>query len=203
MNPRLLLPLIFLPIAVSAQRRLTYHDKTFQYTLTLIDKGDYRTVHTIAVTRRSDHRPVQTIYPRANELRSWPEDEFFLMEDMNFDGFGDIRLLQFQHTFPNLPYYCWLYNPKTGTFQEEKALEDITSPDFEARDKRIYSVWRAGCCEHGTSTYAYLHGKVALMEVEDDAMIEGDTSRYLRTVTRRIDGRMTLVERSVVQEDQR
>lgn len=166
-----LLILLFTCKAVLAGYNLIYSDKQFSYTLTVdsILSGDNVNydcvVRTISVTRVLDKKLVQTITPKENyNACSLPADQLFFIEDVNFDGYNDIRLLQFLPASPNLPYYFWTYNPKTLLFTQDTTLENITSPEFDQQAKTIFSTWRDGCCKHGSDTYQYVNGKVALIK---------------------------------------
>jgi hypothetical protein len=121
-----------------------------------------------------------------------PKDQVFIVEDMNFDGYADIRLLQFLPAAPNLPYYYWTYDPTTQRFQRQKALEEITSPEFDSKKKLIYSFWRDGCCNHGLSTYKYMKGKPTLIE---DSEVKEEDGLVTTTIKKRVDGKMKLVKK--------
>lgn len=88
----------------------------------------------------------------------------FSIEDMNFDGVEDIRIMQYLPAGPDIPYYYWLYDVKTKKFEPDKALEEITSPVFNHKTKSIKNEWRGSATMYGTSTYEYINGKLAKTE---------------------------------------
>lgn len=45
----------------------------------------------------------------------WDEDGDLYVEDLNFDGSGDLRLLEFTGVV-NSRYLCWLWDPEAGQF---------------------------------------------------------------------------------------
>lgn len=183
------------------QTKLTYSDNIFSFTL-LVDStltGDSVNydcvVKSITVTRLKDKKQLQTIIPDENYPScTLPKDQIFIIEDINFDGYNDIRLLQFLPAAPNLPYYYWTFNSKTQKFQRQKALEEITSPDFDPKKKLIYSFWKGSCCDHGQSTYKYINGKPTLIE---ETEIKEEDSKVITTVKRLVSGRMKLVKKTV------
>lgn len=192
-------------IASVSQTTLKYRDKTFSFTL-LVDStmtGDSVNydcvVKSIIVTRLKDNKQIQTILPEENypscEL---PRNQIFIIEDVNFDGYNDIRLLQFLPAAPNLPFYYWTYNPRMQKFQRQKALEEITSPEFDAKNKLIYSFWRSSCCDHGHSTYKYINGKPKLIE---EAEIKEEDGKVIATLKKLVNGKMKLVKKTVEKAD--
>ena len=183
---------------------LTYEHSDFLFKLSIDstlspDSVNYNlVVRSITIRRKSSRKVIQTIYPEDNYPPSGlPNDQLFIIEDVNFDGAPDIRLLQFEPASPNEPYYFWVYDAKTGKFKRFKALEEITSPRFDPKDKLIYSFWRSGCCDHGLSTYKYVNGLPVMIREFETAMSENDTASYITTEKKRINGKMRLVKRTI------
>lgn len=192
---------ILFSITVFSQTKLTYGDKTFSFTL-LVDStltGDSVNydcvVKSIIITRLKDKKHLQTITPDENYPScTLPQDQIFIIEDINFDGYNDIRLLQFLPAAPNLPYYYWTYNATTQKFQRQKALEEISSPEFDPKKKLIYSFWRGSCCDHGLSTYRYINGKPTLIE---ESEVKEEDGKVITTLKKLVNGKMKLVKRTV------
>src|ERR1700720_1454639 len=114
---------IFFVLSTIAQHTITYQDKNFIYKLSIDsalsgDSVNYQcVVKSIAVIHRADNKLIQTIHPEENYPDcGLPKDQLFIIEDINFDGVNDIRLLQFLPAAPNLPYYYWIYDRKSGKF---------------------------------------------------------------------------------------
>lgn len=176
---------------IIASYNLTYSDKQFSYTLTVdsVLSGDNVNydcvVKTISVTRLPDRKLIQTITPGENYAScGLPADQLFFIEDINFDGYNDIRLLQFLPASPNLPYYFWTYNPKTLQFIQDTTLENITSPEFDQKTKTIFSAWRDGCCKYGSATYTYENGKITLIQqMEVPTETEQNTTSNFRVLS--------------------
>jgi hypothetical protein len=193
--------LIFYSRVSVSQTKLTYGDKTFSFTLfidsTLTgDSVNYDcVVKSIVVTRLKNNKQIQTILPDENHPScGLPQNQIFIIEDINFDGYNDIRLLQFLPAAPNLPYHYWTYTPTTQRFQRQIALEEITSPKFDPKKKLIYSFWRSSCCDHGLSTYRYINDKPTLIE---ESEVKEDDNKIITTLKKLVNGKMKLVKRTV------
>lgn len=200
------LNLIFFLAVSHAQRlyTLTFKDARFNYILTadsLVspDSVNYDCViKKIQIADRKSNRVLQVITPPENNP---PADvslaELFIIEDMNFDRVNDIRLMRFMPAAPNTPYYCWTYDTVVRRFVRNRVLEEITSPRFDPKAKRIYSFWRGSCCDHGLSTYKYINGRPVKIEEWEEAMDGSDTSRYITTEKKLVKGQWK-VKRTVV-----
>lgn len=93
-----------------------------------------------------------------------------IIEDMNFDGYKDLRIQQFTPASPNIPYYYWLWDTKTAQFISNKKLAEITAPEFNQQNKTIKSYVRDGAATHYELTYKYIRGIPTLVkEKKSDA----------------------------------
>ena len=87
----------------------------------------------------------QTIKPNKNYFNTtFPNNQLFVIEDMNFDGKAVFRLMKFLPARPNVPFLFWIYNQQNKLFEENKDYREITSPEFNNEKKQIYSTWRNG-----------------------------------------------------------
>ena len=88
-----------------------------------------RIVKKITILDRKSKKVVQVITPPENATPvNLTADELFIIEDMNFDRFNDIRMVQFMPAGPNIPFYYWIYDTVSHKFLRNTPLEDITSP---------------------------------------------------------------------------
>ena len=188
---------------VNAQKGYAFEDSLFSYQLFAdsILAGDHVnydcSINAIYVTRKANNELIQTIIPPENYLFcDLPTDQVFIIEDINFDGFKDFRIVQFFPASPNIPYFYWLYDGKAQQFVRDTSLEEITSPDFNAADKVITSFWRASCCDHGLSTYKYINGKITLIEEVEIAQDLDNAQLQITTKKKLINGEMKLLERT-------
>jgi len=100
------------------------------------------------------------------------------LEDMNFDGYIDIRVLEFTGS-QNSPHIYWIFDPKTVQFVKHEELT-ATDPVVDLQTKRIVSSWRDGAAIYGTSQYVFQDGKFYLIEEfeEDLSTNKSKTTKY-------------------------
>lgn len=152
----------------------------------------------ISVYNKKDNKLLQTITPPENSFSSlMPKEQIFLLNDFNFDGSTDFMIIQFIPASPNIPYYYWIFNKKDQQFQRDSTFDEITSPDFDPKQKLITSFWRANCCDHGLSSYKYIKGKLTLIEETEVADDMDNPGQQISTKKKFINGKMKLVERRV------
>jgi hypothetical protein len=188
----------------NAQKIYHYYDKNFSYKLVVDsvlsdDSVNYKChIKSISIYKRSDQKLLQTISPPENSFFCHlPKEQVFIIEDINFDKVNDIRLIQFIPAAPNIPYYYWIFNSKTNRFQRNTSLEEITSPEFDHRNKIITSSWRGGWANYGASTYKYINNKPVLVEEYETKLDENNRTKHVITLKKRIHGKMKLVKRRV------
>lgn len=99
----------------------------------------------------------------------------FELEDVNFDGYQDIRLFD----TPNGNYRQeWIYlvwNPKEEQFEHDTRLNEISLALFDQENKLIYGMERGGAVYHYYSTYQYIDGEPVLIRyVEEEGLLLSD-----------------------------
>jgi len=93
------------------------------------------------------------------------EANSLIIGDMNYDGNDDFRIVRNLPAGPNIPYLYYLYDPATGKFSENKAYENITSPEFPGNSE-IRSKWRESAAKWGTDTYKLANNLPTLTQRE-------------------------------------
>lgn len=154
------LQLIFLVLICfngSAQDMIEFSEGDLQYCLTRECNSNECEISKIEIFR--DGTLMQSIKPEENSFGlTFPKDQLFKIEDMNFDGKQDFRLMEFLPAAPNVPFLFYIYNPKTKLFEHSPEYEKITSPTFDDEKEQINSSWRDGCCRHGRDVYEIKNG---------------------------------------------
>lgn len=151
--------------------RARIHSDLPEFSFTLIgeestDGGGTLRVKKIEIRRGAANEPIQTIDGLDTSTPQTPGVAPLETVDMNFDGYLDIRLIEFQPAGPNTPYLNWLFDPATGRFVESRALNEIPAPEFDAAKRQIRSSWRAGATRYGTDVYVYDQGKPVAVRKE-------------------------------------
>jgi hypothetical protein len=148
-----------------SQGTFTFQDNSYEFELRVDTVGsvDDCYVKEIKIRLLTSKRTIQTIVPPDNvhfcrSEKAW----IFIIEDMNFDGKNDFRLMEFLPASPNVPYIYWFH--ESGKFRLDTTLRQVTSPEFDKVNKIVTSFWRNGCCEHGQDFYRYEKTGLVLYE---------------------------------------
>jgi|GEM_PF-6159757 hypothetical protein len=86
-----------------------------------------------------------------------------IAEDMNFDGYLDLRIQQAVPAGPNIPYLYWLWNPESNVWQANNAMEELTAPEFDPFTQTIHSFNRGNAAEYSDNYYRVINGTPVLV----------------------------------------
>lgn len=111
------------------------------------------------------------------------------VEDMNFDGYLDLRIQSSIPAGPNTPYLYWLWNPETSLLEVNKELEEITAPEFDSSTQTIHSFNRDNAAEYSDVYYRYIEGSPVVVrslihKFDDDQVL------WQVTINELINGKM-------------
>lgn len=95
-------------------------------------------------------------------ISSWQAD-FSVNEDINFDGFNDIRIINYNGEY-NSSYSFWLYKNRDHNYIHAYALDSIYNPIFDHKKKEIYSEWRVAFDEYHFEKYFWKNNNLILKE---------------------------------------
>ena len=155
-------------------------------------------VKRIEIRRGGETEPFQVIEGLDTATPLSTDTPGLAVLDMNFDGYGDIRLVEFQPAAPNVPYLNWLFDPASGRFVENPALNAITSPQFDPATREIRSDWRDGATRYGTNVYVFRDGAPVLVRKESKDY--KGPGIYTLQVSRLVNGVWKRVEQREVRE---
>lgn len=82
-----------------------------------------------------------------------PETGVVNFEDLNFDGYLDILVVEMTGA-KNTPYLYWVFNPAKGQFVRHEEL-GATDPVVDLQHQQIVSDWVDGAAIHGTDKYVW------------------------------------------------
>lgn len=181
----------------------TLHPDLPSYTFRLVGQPMDEAAETfegtaIEIRRGGEAEPVQVIEDLAVEAPLGDGSAGMEVVDMNFDGYGDLRVVEFLTPGPNVPYLNWLFDPGSRRFVASPELDEITSPTFDAATRQIRSEWRDGPATYGTDVYEVVEGRPVLVGKERREYTESGV--YERTVLEMRDGEWQVVERETVRE---
>lgn len=117
-----------------------------------------------------------------------------VIEDMNFDGYKDIRIQQFLPASPNVPYYYWLWDKESSKFIKNNDLEKITSPIFDSESKSIKSNVRAEVSTYYNYEYKYIDNKLTLIR-ETERIADPEKKVWHITIKELIENEMKVIKK--------
>lgn len=101
------------------------------------------------------------------------------IEDMNFDGYLDFRVVTELPTDTNTSYAYWFYAPNENLFSQRPELEFLVSPYFDAQTQRVTSFNRISTTESSTAVYEWSTPATLSLLFRDHT-----TTTDTRTITR-------------------
>jgi hypothetical protein len=121
------------------------------------------------------------------------EIDALYVEDVNFDGFADLRIMKFLPGGANVPYYFWLYDKESKKFVEAKGFEVVLSPQVDSQNKELVSRQRVSAAEYVTE-YFRPEGATPKLVRREERKFSPDGSSELKTFQVQSDGEMELVD---------
>lgn len=139
--------------------------------------------------------PIQVLQARMDES-PFQDAKYFQAEDINFDGYKDIKLLIMWGATGNLIYDSYIFDPNTGKFVFSKSISDLLDPvpNPDRKELEVYS--RGGMAGKVYSKRKYkLQGQqpILIWEETQDWNIEKNT--FVKIVKELKDGKMVLIKR--------
>jgi hypothetical protein len=128
------------------------------------------------IVKRTDGSVVQTLeVPDTNIYSDLPDKpqnrrDFFVTEDLNFDGFKDLKLLNSYGAYSGTEIYnVWFFNPTKSLFTYQPVFEKIIAPEPDEQSRHIlsYGCGRSLCDEHLFQIYGYEDGQLILLREEE------------------------------------
>jgi len=176
---------------------------TYVFHFYMMNPGEtgYHMVERLEISREGDPSIIQTLaFFRLVQPQEFdPAHEgFFEVEDINFDGYLDLKIL-FEHggSAGEVYTYC-LLNKEDGTFLCDKGIQ-LVDPTLNPQTKEITSSYASGASGGGTRTYKWENEKLVLVREESSGvhMDEEDGRWYAKRVLKeRRNGGWWLLRRS-------
>ena len=123
-------------------------------------------VQSLTVTDNSTRNVIQTILIPELSLFGetyistymYDDNTWLAFEDLNFDGYTDLRLFDTNNGNYLLEWIYLVWNPKLGLFQDDSRLNDIPLASFDQENQLIYGMSRGSAADHWYYTYQYING---------------------------------------------
>lgn len=162
------------------------------YNFYLRGNAEYNTIDQIEITKGVESKIlVQKLEAGMGEPPP-RSGNFFGAQDMNFDGYKDIRLMSWWGATGNTGYTYWLFDPSKNIFVENTDLSSLSNPTPELQSKTIatHSVGGMAGCIYNNGTYKFdENGKLILIRSEKQDWVE-ETKSFIKTISELKDGKM-------------
>lgn len=118
----------------------------------------------ISITDKKTKKAIQKIFlkPENIELAEW-EIYFSIDMDINFDGYNDLRLTNYEGNYNGSCSY-WLFNKKKNIFQRNHSLDNIYNLEIIKKEKLLCSKWHAGLSSFYLEKYFWENDSLKLKE---------------------------------------
>jgi uncharacterized protein len=127
--------------------------------------------------------------------------EGFKIEDVTFDGYKDIRLMELLPAGANVPYLYWLYDPEQKQFVFNRQFSDLAHLTLDLNKKQLISQYRISAVEHGTDYYKVDKSQLILIRQELTQYVKNDQEELVlfELVKQLIDGKLKVVSQKLVE----
>lgn len=85
------------------------------------------------------------------------------VEDLNFDGYNDLKVLRSQGATGNTTYTVWMFDPKTSQFILNKQLSNLMNPTPNPKTETLTSFSNSSAADWGHQTYVWKNGQLMLI----------------------------------------
>jgi len=179
----------------------------FDFELAGVADQDTAHVHDITVLNAEQHIVQTLIIEDVSDMLTETETlwldrgEGFKIEDINFDGYKDIRLMELLPAGANVPYLYWLYHPKQQHFIFSKAFSQLAHITLDMDKKQVISQYRINAVEHGTDYYTVDNYELTLVRQELTKYIKNEEGELILfdMVKQRTDGQLHIISQEPVQ----
>lgn len=140
-------------------------DTNYNYTLFYsTDTMQTASLHSITITDKKTEKVIQKISLSTEniQLPEW-SIVFSVDMDVNFDGYKDLRLTNYEGNYNGSCSY-WLFNKKENIFQKKHALDNIYNLSILQKEKLLCSKWHAGLNSFYLEKYFWENNSLKLKE---------------------------------------
>jgi hypothetical protein len=166
-NYYILLLLLHSFIVGSQEKAHVIPHKDFIFCVNTIEEGIFF-ITSIHILDKKTADTIQSIEVQANMMFYYENaiKDAFILEDENFDGWTDIRVVKNEYANAEKDFYHWLYSPMMNKFVAHKELENLTQPTFDPKNKTVSSYFHSNNHSQET-TYQFVDNKLTLVKQID------------------------------------
>lgn len=146
-------------------------------------------------------RLLQAIPYDAAMLPELSDSERVIAEDMNFDGYTDLKIMAGRGN-ANVYYNCWLWDQKRQKFILHAELSKLASPQFDSGAKTILSFTHISAADSVEATYTFQNGKLRPVQIMEQAYDRKENVIVARQYRVDEKGKRHLVREQVVRQEQ-
>jgi hypothetical protein len=194
------------------------HPALPEFQFTVIGDVERNAVTAIHVFRRGESNAFQVL------TNGWAEPpyrnaEYFAVEDINFDGFKDVRLLVWSGATGNKGFDFWLYDTNGDSFIYSRELRELCNPAVDKEHKLISTPSTGGMAGriYRDARYGWENGQLVLLWQQDQderkSFLRQWVSKYVRLpqpqevsfvrITReRRNGKLRITEKRTIRGDE-
>jgi len=143
------------------------------------DKPEWKTLTELRVCRGDEL--LQT-FPIRMDQPLHESTEYFLMADMNVDGFDDMQVLSSWGVTGNASWLYWLYVPEKDRFEYNDQLVSVEAGWIDGNN-RVISWWDGGHagCIYNTRAYEW-RGTELVLVIQAVQRYDEETDKYHKVV---------------------
>ncbi|MCK5719997.1 MAG: LysM peptidoglycan-binding domain-containing protein [Thiomargarita sp.] len=140
-------------------------------------------IEKIEISKQNKSEILQTIVIDFPALAAQDLDLGFKVEDINFDGYQDIRLNK-NSASELVEFFCWLFDPKTETFVLNYELSQLFALEFDAKKQYISSHLPPEPDYQSVDYYKFADGQLVLIRQVEKQLISdiGEPEKWETTI---------------------
>ncbi|MBI1184537.1 hypothetical protein GC194_09705 [bacterium] len=155
-------------------------------------------IASVEVYAQQDRSKLQTILIEPYIFEHFLDSNtVFGLEDMNFDGFNDFRVLCWTSISLYTSYRYWFYDTIAQQFTRDTSIERYMNPVFDDSSKTFHSFWRIGGTEIGHAIYEWRGKNLSLLTKETVYWNIDKTGAGILITKKRVDGKIQIKESEV------
>jgi hypothetical protein len=153
------------------------------------------TLGNLEISEGTSGKITQTIENQtdAGAIAPAPAAAVLAVVDANFDGYGDLQILDNCGATGNCSYNFYLYDPMTKQFVYNDFLSKLGTPSFDSAKKQVTTSWNMSAGDWQNETYQYQEGRYTLIHRETSEWDRKSDVITVKTYELR-NGKMELVD---------